>query len=122
MLAQRQKARQQTCLQAFLSLGASAELYGRKLREKRLNASHHIQKIVALSQLYGPDQVARALEDALAFEAFGCEYIANLLQQRERPTAAPSPLHLTRRQDLLDLELPDADLTLYDIKPRPPAP
>src|SRR5437868_299698 len=78
-LEQRRKARDQTCLQAFLNLGAQAELYGRKLREKRLNAAHHIQKIVALSQLYGQDKVVRALEDALAFDA-------NLLEQRERHT------------------------------------
>ena len=122
LLAHRQKARQQTCLQAFLSLGPQAEIYSRKLQQKRLNAPHHIQKIVALSQLYGSDKVARALQDALDFEAFGCEYIANLLEQRERPAAPPSPLHLTRRQDLLDLELPAADLNLYDIKPQPQPP
>ena len=69
LLTQRHRARDQTCLQAFLSLGPQAELYGRKLREKRFNAPHHIQKIVALSQLYGPDKVARALQDALTFDA-----------------------------------------------------
>jgi len=122
LLAQRQRAHAQTTLQAFLSLGAPAELYARKLREKRLNAPHHIQKIVALSQLYGPDKVIRALQDALSFEAYGCEYIANLLEQRERHAVAPSPLHLTRRQDLLELELPPADLNLYDLKPKPHQP
>jgi len=59
------------------------------------------------------------LEDALTFEAYGCEYIANLLEQRERHAVVPSALHLTRRQDLLELELPPADLNLYDIKPKP---
>ncbi len=120
LLTQRHRARDQTCLQAFLSLGPQAELYGRKLREKRFNAPHHIQKIVALSQLYGPDKVARALQDALTFDAYGCEYIANLLEQRERHAVAPSPLHLTRRQDLLELDLPPADLSPYD--PNPPSP
>lgn len=119
LLTQRQKARDQTCLQAFLSLSPQAELYALNLQHKRLNAPHHIQKIVALSQLYGPDKVARALADALTFEAYGCEYIANLLEQRERHAVVPSPLHLTRRQDLLDLELPAADLNLYDLKPQP---
>jgi len=118
LLAQRHRACAQTVLQAFLSLGAQAELYARKLQEKRLNAPHHIRKIVALSQIYGPDKVVRALQDALTFEAYGCEYIANLLEQRERHAVVPSPLHLTRRQDLLDLELPPADLNLYDIKPK----
>ncbi len=122
LLVQRQRAREQTRLQAFLSLGPQAELYARTLQEKRVNPPHHIQNIVALSQIYGPDKVARALEAALTFEAFGCEYIANLLEQGQRPANTPSPLHLTRRQDLLDLELPAADLTLYDHKPKLPQP
>ncbi len=119
LILQRRKAQQQTCLQAFLSLGPAAELYARNLQAKRLNAAHHLQKIVALMQIYGPDKVARAVQDALTFEAFGCEYIANLLEQRERPNLAPSPLHLTRRQDLLELDLPPADLNLYNPKPPP---
>lgn len=115
---QRIRARQQTLLLAFLNLTPQAELYYRKLQEKSLNAPHHIQKIVALSELYGPDQVRRAIDDAIAFEAYGCDYIANILQQRQRVPATPSALHLTRRQDLLDLELPPADLSLYrDQKP-----
>lgn len=114
--AQRLRAREQTFLQAFLSWGLPAEIYARRLQEKRLNGPHHIQKIVALSQIYGVEKVARALDDALQFEAFGCEYIANILEQRERQPVVPSPLHLTRRQDLLDLDLPQADLNLYEIK------
>jgi transposase len=120
LLAHRHHAREQTFLQAFLSLGPQADLYARKLQEKRFNAAHHIQKIVALSQLYGPDKVGRALNDALSFEAFGCEYIANLLEQAERPTAVPSPLHLTHRQDLLDLDLPPVDLNLYQTQSSTP--
>ena len=113
LLAQRHKARQQTLLLAFLNLTPNAQLYCRKLEEKRLNAPHHIQKIVALSEIYGVDQVARAMADALTFEAYGCEYIANILQQRQRIPITPSALHLTRRQDLLELEIPQPDLTPY---------
>jgi len=116
LLAQRKKARDQTLLLAFLNLTPQAQGYYHKLQEKRLNAPHHIQKIIALSELYGVDKVARAIADALAFDAYGCEYIANILQQRERTGAPPSALHLTRRQDLLDLEIPDADLSLYELK------
>jgi transposase len=117
LLAQRQKARQQTLLLAFLSLSPQSELYCRKLDESRLNAPHHVQKIVALSEIYGPDKVARAIADAIAYEAYGCEYIANILEQRERIHTTPSALHLTRRQDLLDLEIPAADLSPYEPKP-----
>jgi transposase len=116
LVTQRQRARNQTLLLTFLALSPHAEAYARKLEDKRLNTIHHIQKIVALSEIYGPEKVDRALQDALAFEAYGCEYIANLLEQRERPGGPPAALHLTRRQDLLDLELPPADLTRYDPK------
>lgn len=116
LLAQRQKARAQTLLLAFLNLCPQAELFYRKLQDKRLNAPHHVQKIVALSEIYGPDKVARAIEDAIAFEAFGCDYVANILMQRERVAATPAALHLTRRQDLLDLDIPGADLDLYERK------
>jgi transposase len=116
LVTQRQRARNQTLLLTFLALSSQAEAYARKLEEKRLNTIHHVQKIVALSEIYGPEKVDRALQDALAFEAYGCEYIANLLEQRERPGGPPAALHLTRRQDLLDLELPPADLTPYEPK------
>ncbi len=121
LLAQRKRARQQTLLLAFLSLTPRAELYCRRLQDKRLNAAHHIQKIVALSEIYGPDKVARALEDALEFEAFGCEYIANIVLQREQAPIQPSALHLTHRQDLLDLDLPAPNLDIYDRSPINPA-
>ena len=119
LLAQRKKARDQSLLLTFLALSPDAEAYARKLEDKRLNSQHHLQKIVALSEIYGLQKVQRALQDALTFEAYGCEYIANILEQRERPTAQPGALHLTRRQDLLDLDLPPADLTPYEPKPNP---
>ena len=42
------------------------------------------------------------------------DYIANILQQRERFSPQPSPLHLTRRQDLLGVELEQPDLSVYE--------
>lgn len=116
LLAQRKQARDQTLLLVFLSLCPEAEIYGRKLQEKRMNAPHHIQKIVALREIYGTDQVVRAIQDAVHFEAIGWEYIANILHQRQHPAATPGALHLTRRQDLLDLEIAPPDLTPYETK------
>jgi len=57
--------------------------------------------------------VVRALNDALVFEAFSSEYIAHLIDARTRQLPEPSPLVLMRRQDVLDLELPPADLSAY---------
>ena len=41
------------------------------------------------------------------------EYVANLLDQRRRPSSEPAALHLTRSSDLLQLELPTPDLSIY---------
>jgi len=114
LLLARKKARDQKLFLRFLNLSSRAEEYYRQLEQRRLNPKHHVQKIVALSELYGTEAVARAMEDAFTYQAFSCEYIDNILQQRQRPTREPGALHLTRRQDLLELDLPDPDLSLYD--------
>ena len=49
------------------------------LQDRHLNPRIHIAKIMALSEVYGPDKVARAIEDAFEFAAFSSDYIANIL-------------------------------------------
>jgi transposase len=114
LLAQRRAGRREQLLMKFMALSPQAQTYHRHLSDKRANPQHHVQKIVALSEHYGPDKVARALEDALAYHAYSAEYIANILAQREKPRVEPGALHLTRQSDLLDLDLPAPDLSLYD--------
>ena len=116
LLAQRKKARDQKIFMRFLTLSPKAEQYYRKLEQRRMNPYHHVRKIVALSEIYPLESVARAMEDAFAFEAFSCEYIANLLEQRSRCLPEASALHLTRREDLLDIKIEQPDLTIYERK------
>ena len=115
LLEQRRKATTQRLLQRFVSLTARADQYYRELEQRRLNPVHHMRKIVALSEIYGAQATARALDDAFHFGAFSSDYITNLLEARARSLPETSPLHLTRRSDLLELELPKPDLSLYDL-------
>jgi hypothetical protein len=115
LLEQRRQARNAKLLLSFYALCPRAQEYYRQLQDRRLNPRIHIAKIMALSEVYGPDKVARAIEDALEFAAFSSDYIANILEQRERLTLQPGPLHLTRRQDLLDVELAPVDISIYDL-------
>jgi len=58
--------------------------------------------------------VRRAMADATSFHAYSSDCIVNLLKQREcQNTTDQSPLHLTRNQDLLDLEQPKVNLDIY---------
>jgi transposase len=125
LLQQRRRASDQKLLIRLLSLTPKAEAFYQGLVEQRLNAPQHVRKIVALSEIYGTEKTARAIQDALEFGAFSSQYIANILEQRQRLLPEPGALHLTRRQDLLDLELPEPNLGLYDPpdpSPDPPDP
>jgi transposase len=113
LLEQRKKARDHQLFRRFLALSPQAETYYRQLEARRLNPHHHVRKIVALSDIYTPEAVSRALEDALVYEAFSSDYIANLLEQRARFTPEASALHLTRRADLLEVRLAQPDLSIY---------
>ena len=122
LLEHRKKARDHKVFMRFLALSPRAEAYDLKLEERHLNPPHHVRKIVALSDIYDPASVARALDDALVYEAFSSEYIANLLEQRARCTPEASALHLTRREDLLEVRLAPPDLSIYQatLQPHPP--
>ncbi len=105
LLEKRRNAREQRLLTRFLALSSQAQAYYEGLEQHRLNARHHVRKIVAIAEIYGEQAVARAIEDALTFRAFSCEYIMNLVEVRNRMLPQPGALQLTRNEDLLELEI-----------------
>ncbi len=117
LLAQRKSAREQRLLVQFLALSPRAQAYREGLEAKRVNARVHLRKILALAEIHGKEAVARALDDGLELQAFSSEYIANILGARARMNTEPAALQLTRRADLLELELPEPDLSVYDRDP-----
>jgi len=96
LLHERAQARHQRLLLTFLGLSSHAPAYHEQLAERRFNVRHHVQKIVALAEIYSAAAIGRALDDAHVLGAYSCEYIANLLEQRQRLTPEPGALHLTR--------------------------
>jgi transposase len=114
LLAQRKSAREQRLLVQFLAYSPRAQAYYEGLEAKRANPRVHLRKIVALAELHGVPAVARALDDGLELQAFSAEYIAHMLAARRRIGTEPAALQLTRRQDLLELELPAPDLSIYE--------
>jgi len=114
LLDKKRRAKDQQLLKHFLMLSPKAEAYYYGLKNKRLNTNNHIRKILALIDIYDKDKVIRALEDTLDYDAFGSDYITNLLEQQSRTIPKAAPLHLTRKTDLLDIELGEVDLTIYN--------
>ncbi len=115
LLEQRKNAREQKMLANFLSLSPNAETYYQNLKKKRLNPTQHIKKIMALTEIYGKEKVIRALDDALELHAFSSEYITNLLEQRQAVEPHIKALHLMRKKDYLQQDIPPVDMNAYDI-------
>jgi len=113
LLAQRKKARDQQIIKRFLTLTPLATDYYHALADKRMNPLVHARKIVALSEIYSVEEVRRAMEDAYSFQAFSSDYIANILEQRTRAPKELTALKLTRREDLLDLDIKAPDMSIY---------
>ena len=113
LLHRRLRAHQQRQLMRFLALGPAAQAYHDGLRQRRHDAMVQIQRIVALAEVHGDDLISRLLIDLLELEAFSADYVSNLVTQRSRHRPEPSALHLTRACDLLELEIPAPDLTVY---------
>ncbi len=113
LLSRRGKARYQKLLTDFLNLAPCATSYHEGLKSRTVSERHHVRQIMALVESYGPDAVVRALTDCHEFQVYNAAYIANLLEQRARKLPQPGALHLSRREDLLELELPKPDLDAY---------
>jgi transposase len=115
LVAQRSHAREQRLMLRFLALSPDAQAYYDGLEQRRLNARNHLRKILALAEIYSADLVARAISDGLAFQAFSAEYITNILETRARALPEAGPLQLTRRHDLLDIDIAPPDLAAYEV-------
>lgn len=114
LLQQRKSAREQRLLVQFLALSPRAQAYREGLEVRHVNARVHLRQILALAEMHGREAVARALEDGLEMQAFSAEYIAHMLAARRRVGSEPAALQLTRSADLLDLDIPEPDLSIYD--------
>ena len=112
--AQRASAREQRLMVHFLALSPRASQYAQGLQAKRANPRAHIRRIVALAEIYGREALARAIDDGIELQAYSAEYLANILAARQRSAPEPAALQLTRRADLLELDMPEPDLSVYD--------
>jgi transposase len=102
-------------LTAFLGLSNVAPDYLAALKEKRVNALQHVRRINALLSQFGRDAVARALMDTHEHGAYSADYVLNLLEAKGRMTEVlDSPLHIVRNADLLELQIDEPDLNVYD--------
>lgn len=95
-------------------LGEEAEGYLRALADLGDRPlARHVAQLLELTRLHDPDAVAAALRQAAEGKAFGAEYVANLLRQRENPRHPQPPLRL-KDERLNELATDPLSLLEYD--------
>ena len=114
LLQRRAKACSDKLLVRFLSMAPCVEDYYRNLCHVRASAMTHVRKIMALEAIYGTQAIVRAIETALHFQAFSSDYILHLLDVATRQAPEPGPLHLTRPDDALNIDIQPPNLDHYN--------
>ena len=104
-------------LQQFSQLGEKASLYMQGLLQTRVNAKTHIKNILKLSDLYGKTAMLDAIDKAITHEAYGSEYIENIILQRRTECddfSAANTLLLHEINGFSDVVIQPPDLARYD--------
>jgi hypothetical protein len=94
-------------------LGPASEYYLRKLAETDRSLARQVRDLLELVREYGPESVAAALGKAHAAQAFGADYIANILRQQQIRRDIQPPLRL-KHPELNALATDPLSLTGYD--------
>lgn len=116
LIEHRHIQKKQRLLEKFYSMGSTAENYEKGLNAKRINPRTHIRKIMHFVETYGADEVKKAMEDTSLLEVFSADAVLNLIEMRRRPLPAVGAIHLSRKTDCLDMDIPEVDLSIYNIK------
>jgi transposase len=119
LLAQRPAARCSAAQQRLRALlqglcpQETLEAYLRGLADSDRALFRQLQELLGLFRAYRPEQVAEALQKALAARAFGADYVAHLLHQIASPREPQPPLQL-RDPELNQLTTDPLSLLDYD--------
>jgi transposase len=98
---------------AFASIGIDARMYLQGLIETNVPIKKNISKILVLKNEYGTAAILAAIRKALAFNAYGADYIENILYQEMTPQKRHPPVRL-KKQDLNHITLTEPSLEDYD--------
>jgi len=98
---------------AFASLGTDARTYLQGMLDANTPIKKNIVKILALKNEYGTAAVITAIRKALVFNAYGADYIENILYQEMTPQKYHPPVKL-KKDDLNRITLTEPSLADYD--------
>ena len=113
LLQTRKKARLTRQQQLLLSMGEQIKEFLDGLARAGKSLSHASARLLDLRDQYGKDAVITAIETAMKYNAYGVEYVENILHQKMRPITR-YPKVILQNSTLNQLQLQEPDLLIYD--------
>lgn len=101
----------------FLNLGELAKSYFEGLVKVVSNVAKHVDKIMKLRHKYGVAEVLGAIEKALQYQAYGANYIENIIitrRAKDGELIENTPLVFPEKPELEEIDITDVDLSKYD--------
>jgi transposase len=109
-----------TEVSSFISLGEEAKSFLEGLAHTGQPIKKNLAKLLVLKDQYGTALLIQALKRAIVHNAFGAQYVENILHQENHPKKNHPPVQL-QRQDLNRIRLEEpllADYDAYILKPK----
>ena len=97
----------------LMSLGEEVKVYLERLSAARLPLKRSIQTLLALKDEYGAGSLIEAIRQATAHNAYGADYIQNILYQEMTPLRVHPPVKLNQ-EELNRIRLEEPSLAEYD--------
>jgi len=98
---------------AFISLGEAAKTYLERLAHTNQPLKKNVRKLLALKDEYGSYALIEAIKRATSHNAYGANYIENILYQEMTPQRNHPPVRL-KQEDLNRIRLEEPSLAEYD--------
>jgi hypothetical protein len=98
---------------AFAALGEDARLYLLSLAKASLPIKKNVARLLALKDTYGSIALIGAVRRALLKNAYGAQYIENILRQENTPIKHHPPVYL-QDQRLNHIRLEEPNLAEFD--------
>jgi hypothetical protein len=118
LLASRPKAHYFKHRDLLLALGSTAHSFLMALTQTECNLPFQLKKITSLIDLFGKNDVLAAMDQALAFNALGHDYLKNIILSQRRKKSLPShpgsPTSNINPELVRSTLVEERDLSIYD--------
>jgi len=97
----------------FISLGEIAKIHLEKMAASGLPIKKNLKRLLQLKDEYGPGSLLTAIKRANSHNAYGADYIENILYQEMTPRKNHPPVRV-KNEDLNRIRLIEPNLAEYD--------